>query len=148
MPRIRDKKKPADKVQQPLLPPLDHIVFSLKYLTSNGTHSLAYFGKDFRKSQDAHAALIERMQELCQLTISEARARGKISGSEHIPYKQLRKSMQGICDTVEIISKDSDLTVFRFRQNDYRILCKADLNHANLMHIIAFDFDFSAYDHG
>lgn len=130
------------------LPPLDHIVFSLKYLTSNGTHGLAYFGKDLRKSQSAHAALIERMRELCQITIAEARARGKISGSEHIPYKQLKKPMQGICDTVEIISKDSDLTVFRFQQNEYRILCKADLNHANLMHIIAFDFDFSAYDHG
>lgn len=109
---------------------------------------MEYFGKDLRGSHLAHAALIERMRQLGQISIDEARARGKEAGSEHIPYKSLSKPMQGICDSIEIISKDSDLTVFRFQQNNFRILCKADMNHANLMYIIAFDFDYSAYDHG
>lgn len=47
----------------------------------------------------------------------------------------------------EIITKDSKEAVFRFGNQQYRLICKDDLNHPNLMHIIAFDFDFSAYNH-
>lgn len=148
MKRIKEKEKRKDKVELPRQVPLEHIVFSLRYLTSNKAYSMDYFGNDLRGSLTAHEALLERMQELCRVDMMTAKLRGKISGSEQIPYKSLSQPMQGICDGTEIISKDSQLTVFRFWQNKYRMLCKTDMNHGNLVHIIAFDFDYSAYDHG
>ncbi len=148
MGKIRDKTKKKDKIEIPQVKPLTHIVFSLRYLTESKNFGLEYFGKDLRKSHEAYVAFVSRMRELCQVDIVTAQMSGNIFGSEHIPYKMLSKSMQSVCDSVEIISKDSDLTVFRFYQNNYRLLCKADLNHGNLLHIVAFDFDYSAYNHG
>ena len=95
MGKIRDKIKKDDKIGLPQVKPLTHIVFSLRYLTTNKDHGLEYFGNNLRKSHTAYVALVSR-----------------------------------------------------FYQNNYRLLCKSDLNHGNLLHIIAFDFDYSAYSHG
>ena len=80
--------------------------------------------------------------------MNSAKASGKISGCEPIPYKSFSSNMQSILDHIDIVSRDSFLTVFRFGGNDYRLICKTDLQHPNILHVIAFDFDFSAYSHG
>lgn len=145
---IKDKSKRKDKVSKEDIKPLSHISFSFRYLTTNGNFNFSYFGRDIRKSKEAYEKLLERMIELCNQDMSTAKSRGKIQGCEPIPYKQLSQSMQIICNAIEIIAKDSSLSVFRFGQNNYRLLCKTDIIHPNLLHIIAFDFDFSAYNHG
>lgn len=147
-PKIKDKKKSKDTISQSAIQPLSNISFSFKYLTSNKEHSFAYFNSDMRNSHTAYEALVQRMQELCNTDMNYAKMIGKISGCEPIPYKRLSPSMQSICDSVEVISKDSSLSVFRFNQNNYRLLCKTDINHPNLLYVIAFDFNYSAYDHG
>lgn len=146
--KIRDNKKPKDEIGKTTIQPLGNISFSFKYLTSNKNHSFDYFNSDMRNCYTAYEALVERMRELCCIDMDCAKARGKVSGCEPIPYKRLSSSMKSICDSVEVISKDSSLSVFRFNQNNYRLLCKTDLNHPNLLYIIGFDFNYSAYDHG
>lgn len=146
--KISEKNKKEDKISINNRFLLSHISFSLKYLTNNKNFNFSYFGKDIRKSQSAYEMFLIRMQELCKQDMKLAKINGKISGCEPIPYKQLSLSMQAICDSVEIISKESILSVFRFGENKYRILCKTDLSHPNLLHIIAFDFNYSAYNHG
>lgn len=148
MARIKDKNKKNDQVKMQAKPPLGHISFSLKYVPNNKKHSFEYFERDVRNAHRAYEALFSKMKSLCQTDISAAYQVGKIQGCEPIPYCRLSETMRSICDTVEIISRDSSLLVFRFCQNDYRLLCKSDLNHPNLLHIIGFDFNFSAYDHG
>ena len=88
------------------------------------------------------------MSELSQINTIEALQRGKKSGLEKIPVNQLSKSMQDICKGIDIISNDSKLIVFRFYNHNYRLICKDDIIHPNLMYVIAFDFDYSAYNQG
>lgn len=82
------------------------------------------------------------------MSLSEAYDKGKIAGCEKIPFKLLAAPMKLICQNTKIISGDSNLIIFRFFRQNYRILCRADHQHANLLYIVAFDFDFTAYDHG
>ena len=147
---IKDSKARKDAIVPPTTttPLISNISFNFKYLTKNKAHNFAYFNGDMRKSHDAYEALVERMQVLCCIDMNWAKQVGKIAGCEPIPYKALSSSMQMICDGIEIISKDSSLSVFRFSQNDYRLLCKTDLDHSNLLYVVGFDFDYSAYDHG
>ncbi|MBR1736421.1 MAG: hypothetical protein IJ736_05325 [Firmicutes bacterium] len=62
-----------------------------------------------------------------------------------LEYGCFKESFQGILDGIPIISRDSKLTVYRFGKNNYRIICK---HKDNIMYVIRFDFDYSAYDHG
>ena len=49
---------------------------------------------------------------------------------------------------IDIISGDSKVVIFQFCNHNYRLICKDDIMHPNLMYVIAFDFDYSAYNHG
>lgn len=146
---IKDKANQSAKVRvMPVSPTPQNITFSFRYLVSNKKYSFKYFRKNTRNSSDAYEALIDRMQQLCKQNMNSAKASGKISGCEPIPYKSFSSNMQSILDHIDIVSRDSFLTVFRFGGNDYRLICKTDLQHPNILHVIAFDFDFSAYSHG
>lgn len=146
--RIKDKKAHKDAIVPPTAPAISNISFNFKYLTNNKEHNFGYFNRDMRKSHDAYKELVSRMQALCCIDMNRAKRDGKIVGCEPIPYRMLSDTMQKICDGIEIISKDSHLSVFRFSQNNYRLLCKSDMNHSNLLYVVGFDFNYSAYEHG
>lgn len=148
MSNITDKNRPKDKISINQVTRLSHISFSFKYLTSNKNYNFSYFKQDVRKRHDAYEMLFQRMKDLCRQDMISAKNNGKITGCEPIPCKQLSTALQTICKTIDIISNESFVSVFRFGQNNYRMLCKTDLNLPNLLHIIAFDFNYSAYDHG
>lgn len=148
MGRIKDKKQ-KDKVSgKPQITPVPKICFGFKYLTTNSHYNFDIFAKDKSKKCLAYEELISKMQFLSQINVAESAMLGKELGSESFPVSQFSKSIQEICKGVDIISGDSKLVVFRFCHKDYRLICKNDIMHANLMHVIAFDFDYSAYDHG
>lgn len=121
--------------------------FGFSHITSSNRYGLKGFGNQ-RDKASAYEDLIEKLQDLSSISVTEARDRGKQLGLEKIPYSMFDSSLQQICDGSGIVSKDSKLTIFRFYKNKYRLICKDDINHPNIMHILAFDFDFSAYSHG
>ena len=45
------------------------------------------------------------------------------------------------------LPEDENVLIFRFKSSDYRMLCVKDKKR-EVLYIIGFDFDFSAYDHG
>ena len=147
MAKLKDKKAP-DIIDTKQIKPLPHISFNLKYLTTNKSYCFKTLKGDVRKSEKAFSELFVKLCNISELTLDDAKARGKIQGCEPIPYFQFSKSFQQVMDGIDVISKDSTLSVFRFCQNDYRIICKTDVQHSNLLYIIGFDFDYSAYDHG
>lgn len=73
----------------------------------------------------------------------ELRDRGKESfgGFEKLPRAriQFRPSWN--------LPEDENVLIFRFKSSDYRMLCVKDKKR-EVLYIIGFDFDFSAYDHG
>lgn len=142
--KIKDKPNNVDKVQ--LDKPLEKLCFGFFYITQNNKYSFS--SVPVGEKNNAYQALVEKLIELSGMSINEAQLRGKKLGAERIPYAQLSDSFQSICDNSNIVSKDSKVVVFRFCKQQYRIICKDDINHPNLMHIIGFDFHFNAYDHG
>lgn len=145
--RIRDNRKPDDTIYSHQTPPVSKMCFGFSHITSNNRYVLKGFGNQ-RDKADAFEDLIVRLKDLSSISATEARDRGKQLGLEKIPYSMCSTSLQQICDTSGIVSNDSKLTIFRFYQNNYRLICKDDINHPNIMHVLAFDFDFSAYSHG
>lgn len=142
--KIKDKPNSWEKVQ--LVQPIEKICFGFSHMTGNNNYS---FNKvPVGEKVEAYEALLEKLNDLCGININEARNRGKKLGAERIPYTQLSSSFQGVCDTSDVVSKDSKVVVFQFCNHKYRLICKDDIIHSNLMHIIGFDFDFTAYDHG
>ncbi len=142
MPKIKDNKA-KDTVQ---IKPLAKLCFSFDYLTDNKTYCFHYL--DIRNRLSAFEKLLEKLKELSQIDLMTAQERGKISGCEKIKYSDLYEPMQNICKGTGIVTNDSKVTVYRFCNQNYRLICKDDINHSNLQHVIAFDFDFSAYNHG
>lgn len=142
--RIKDKPTSQEKVQ--LVKPIEKICFGFSHMTRNKNYSFDKVAVGDKIA--AYEALLGKLNDLCGININEARLRGKKLGAERIPYTQLSTSFQGVCDTSAIVSKDSNVVVFQFGNHNYRLICKDDINHSNLMHIIGFDFDFTAYDHG
>lgn len=145
-PKIKDNKRNQDKIQKVPYEPLSKLCFSFSHMTSNNRYSFKKV--DAGNKTNAYEKFIGKLAELSGIDVIEAHQLGKIRGMEKIPYKQLSESMKQICIDTGIVSKDSKVAVFRFNNQNYRMICKDDIMHPNLMHIIAFDFDFSAYDHG
>lgn len=124
------------------------ISFNFMYLTNKKDFNFDYFAKDKSNKLIAYSTLHDRMQELSNITMQECKARYKTQGAEAIGYKSFNKGFQSILDNVEIVSKDSSLSVIRFNQNNYRMICKTGIMDNNVLYVIGFDFNYSAYDHG
>ena len=144
MKKIKDNKNIESKVS--LVQPIEKICFSFAHFTSNKGYSMRFF-KGGTEKANAFDALFDRLTELSQVSVKSIQGYPKESGFEKIPWNQLNTSVQQICDNVDVVSRDSKLTVFRFGSQKYRLLCKDDVIHSNLMYVIALDLDFSAYNH-
>lgn len=149
MGRLKDKTKQLDKISgKQQITRVPKICFGFEHVTTNKSHNFDIFTKDKSKKCTAYEALFELMNKLSQITATEAQNRGKKLGLEKIPVHQLSKQMQDICNGIDIISGDSKVVIFQFCNHNYRLICKDDVMHPNLMHVIAFDFNYSAYNHG
>lgn len=144
MSRIKNDDKNRDKITRSV-EPLKRICFGFSYMTGNKHFNFSNVAVG--NKIEAYEKLIEKLSEMSAVNIEEAFARGKNLGAEKIPYNQLSDPFKQVCDTTEIVAKDSKVIVFRFCNNKYRLICKDDLNHSNLLYIIGFDFDYSAYQH-
>ncbi len=127
---------------------IPHVLFSFKYLTKNAKHSFAFFKKEFRSAHSAYKALFEKLQFSSRMTMAEFSGLSKETGYELLPFEQFPKSMQAVLSNTGIVTKDKKLAVMRFKNEEYRIICQPDVNHDNVWHVIGFDFDMSAYNHG
>ena len=85
------------------------------------------------------------LKELSQKTWLELSRRTKyqIGGFEKLRYDQINVSPVNLT-----MPKDENILSFRFGSADaYRLLgCRKD--GCNVLYVIGYDFDFSAYDHG
>lgn len=131
-------------------PSQKHLVFSLEYVVSNKKYGIKGFGeKDKKVSNDRYCAFVQKLCDLSRIDLPEAISRGKQNGGcETFPWKQLDQRLHDSLKNIKIISQDTSLWVFRFNKQKDRMICKSDAKEKNLLYILAFDFDFSAYDHG
>ena len=142
--KVKDNKQNG-KISLAPQKALEKLCFGFEFLSHNGHYGLKVLEKN--KNADACISLLEKLQELSKIDIVTAHAFGKKRGMEKIPIKQLNEDAQKVCLNSGIVTNDSKITIFRFGSQDYRIIGKDDVNTPNLIHIIGFDGDFSAYDH-
>ena len=140
-------KEKGRKIAVTAKPSPEYIIFSYKYLSNNKSFGLPAFDS-VQNSAAALESLIEKQREISAYHLAKLRMLGKIRGSEPIPLKQFNKSLQGVFSFISIIDKESKMDVIRFGSQDYRMICKSDPVHGNILHVIAFDLNFTAYDHG
>ncbi len=123
------------------------ITFSFRYFTDKKDFSLDYFNGQARDKLKAYEALHEKMAQLSEFTTEQCKQNGKISGCEGIPYVNFNQGFKSIIDNCEIISRDSKMSVFRFGNQNYRLICKTGIKDNNVLYIIGMDWNFSAYPH-
>lgn len=130
----RDNQRYFDLEAEP--PRSKLLAFSFAHVTKKKNYNFSHFKSDARKEN-------ELMQELSRHTLLKLRDRGKESfgGFEKLPRAriQFRPSWN--------LPEDENVLIFRFKSSDYRMLCVKDKKR-EVLYIIGFDFDFSAYDHG
>ena len=67
-------------------------------------------------------------------------SRSKEIGFESIPSKQLKLQPKNLS-----LPPDSKVLCIRFKKQTYRML---GIKNKDVFHVIGFDFDYSAYNHG
>lgn len=120
------------------------IMVSFNCVTSNKNYNFGYFRK-IRDNLKAREALDELLGIMTSLTWKEASLKNKfeLGGFEVIPFGQMKPIK---IDKLEV-TKDTGIHVFRFNSQHYR-LCGIKDSYCNVLHIIAYDFNYKLYPHG
>ena len=121
-------------------------VFIFQYLNQDSKqHSFTFFNKG--KTRDVipvYESLLSKLKHLSSIPILELAEVGKTAAFETLPYSNFNEHLQHLFHASGI-PRDAKLTVFRFHNQQFRMICSSN---DNVFYIIAFDFNFSAYDHG
>lgn len=136
--KVSGKPRPTPTCEQ-------YLSFSFRYFTKNSSYSIDALPAGNEREKTL-SSLHRRLEELsCQSWLHWSQQR-KSTGLETIPYQSLHFKAKDD----ERLFKDTDIYVFRFDtymgNNKGRILGFKDGSCA-ILHIIGYDFDFSAYDH-
>ncbi len=122
------------------------IIVSFAHVTENKDYNFNYFKNNrARDNLDARKELDKLLASMTSKTWREAGELRKtdLGGYEIIPFDQF-KSIQIKHMSV---AKDTPIYIFRFNSQQYR-LCGIKEKKCNVLHIIAYDFDHSLYNHG
>lgn len=138
------KKPPVKVTVSKEIKPPKYVTFSFDRMLTKGDYSFEYFKKDTRGSSEAYRDLLDKFQKLSEITVLELMGQGKKQGFELLDVCMLADTIQNHCENNQI-TKDSKVAIFRFSSQKYRMICyMVD----NVFHVLAFDFNLSAYNHG
>ena len=137
--KVKNKKKlKKEQVKYP--------VFSFQYIDlSSKQFSIEYFQKNKGLPiVSVFGSLFDKLKRISSVPILDLADTGKVAAFETLSYSQFDQKLQNLFRSVQL-APDAKLTVFRFCQQKCRLICSSD---DNIFYILAFDFNFSAYDHG
>lgn len=120
---------------------LSYPVFCFKHLTTNKTYNFDYF-KNPKDINEAKSIILDKLIETQSKTWLQLHQLDKRAGIETLSYGDIRVS----ANNYEIL-KDQNVYVFRLNSQKWRIIgIKSEINK-DVLHIIGFDFNYSAYNH-
>ncbi len=146
MSRIKDNqedlinKQIEERMRQALLE--KKVSVSFEYELSNTNYNPDGI-KDSRRRLEFYEEFRSKLKNITGKTWKDFGQESKKTGYESIPYKNFVKNIQSSFKNINIISPDSKLDIIRVG-NDYRVIGKY---LKGVYYIIAYDVDFSAYDH-
>lgn len=118
--------------------------FSFIYMTANHRYTIDGIS-DQNNRRTASEYILKRLIEIGKASWLYWHSRGKIHGLETIPSSSINFKPSD-----KKLTPDEKVYVFRVKSyagDDARILGIRE-DGCPIMHIIGFDFDYSAYDHG
>ncbi|MCI5892104.1 MAG: hypothetical protein MRZ66_01690 [Clostridiales bacterium] len=123
------------------------ISFSFNCITNNKKYNFEYFKNSKYEYNKMAASLLEKLMLLSQYKWEQLIHSGRKNqlGFEDMQYGEIGFNTPR--EDFLSLSKDSKVYVFRFNNNKMRMI-SAKRDKCPIIHIIGFDFDFSAYDHG
>lgn len=119
----------------------EYPIFCFKYLTANKKYNFKYFEKDLNLLKAKNIILDEVIKYQCK-TWLEWGQENKKTGFETITSNQLNFSPAGID-----LSNDTKLVVFRVNSQKWRLIGYRSDIFKGVLHIIGFDFNYTAYKH-
>lgn len=119
------------------------VAFSFSYLTTNNAYNFDYFKRDTNNKNNARMGILSKLEKMCSMTWKELFALPRELGVE---YEMISPSFK---PKGYDLRKGEKIIISRFRANDFegRII-GIKHPHCSIFHVIGYDFDFSAYDHG
>ena len=137
---VKNKKDRKPKIK--LDEPDEYPIADFKYLTSNKKYNFGYFN-NLRESIEGKAIILDKIIDIQKYSWLELMQMRKNIGIEYIDYEQLKFSPSNTK-----IVEDSKVVIMRLNSQNWRLIGVKSKNLKNVLHIIGFDFDFSAYNHG
>lgn len=125
----------------------EKILLSFKYSIKNKNYTIKKVVEARDKCNKIMKNLFQKYEEISNLTWKELQNRPKETGYEMIPISRFYIKLDNIKDDLNL-SEDSKIIVFRFHNQDYRLLGVRSQECSSILYIIGYDWDYSAYDHG
>lgn len=142
IPKYPSTKQKASHEQKPKVP--QKIAVSFADLTTNKDYNFDYFsGSDLKgklKAFEQFTAFLQRLTSQTRLDISK-KSKKDDCGLETIDLKFLKFKPN------VSLGSDTKIDVFRFGNGKYRLIGFFEKEQDNVLKILGFDFDYSAYEH-
>lgn len=119
----------------------EYPIFCFKYLTTNKRYNFEHFSNVQEQLKNKSIILDETIR-LQQKTWMEWGLENKKTGFESIYVNQLNFKPKNLN-----LSNDTKAIVFRINSQNWRIIRIRSEYFKSVLHVIGFDFDFSAYNH-
>lgn len=125
----------------------EKILLSFKHSINNKKYKIDNITSAKVKCNKIMKTLFEKFEEISNLTWRELQNRPKQTGYETIPISEFKINLDNIKSELNL-SDDSKIIVFRFNNQDSRLLGVRSCECSSILYIIGYDWDFSAYNHG
>ena len=145
--KIKDNK-PNIKIQKDnSIEQEKKVSISFEYIINNKEYNIRGI-KDKNEKLNTLNSFYEKIQEITSNTLKHHfSCNHQNIGCEKIPYKSFNDNVQESFDKIPVISKDMSFIVFRFNNQDGRmVFCQNSLDKS-LLYLIGFDLNFNMYKH-
>lgn len=140
-----NKKKPRVSLNPSIKTPnFSFPVFNFRHLTLNDKYTFDGFKASQVNEKGKKAfELFVKLKMLSEKTWLELSKMNKSNGYETLEYSRINFTPNEL-----ELKKDEKIHVFRFCHDQCRIIGYKSRENTNILFIIGYDFDFSAYNHG
>lgn len=120
----------------------EYPIFCFKFLTTNNKFNFNYFTSE-KEIKESKSIILDEIIRLQTKNWIEWGLERKSIGYESIPITKIKFRPNNM-----ITTNDMKVIVFRVFSQKWRIIGIKSPFSKGVLHIIGFDFDYSAYNHG
>lgn len=125
----------------------EHIILSFKYSIKNKKHTIEHILESKGNNKKTIKNLFKKFEELSNLKWTDFINKPREVGYEMIPISEFKINLDNIKKSLNV-SDDTKIIVFRFDNQDKRLLGIKSKECNSILYVIGYDWDYSAYNHG